>query len=64
MLTEIITAVLAVNLGLYVPLAGYVIVNQARKLESVDKTLVFTACMYISCYTLRLLTNIQVIPEA
>ena len=46
---------LATAVTIYTPLSLYTAVNQARKLDKVDKTLAFTSLMYGACFTIRLL---------
>jgi hypothetical protein len=54
MLKETLLGLLVASVSLYIPMSLYVVINQAMKLERVDKTLAFTSAMYGTCFTLRL----------
>ena len=58
MLDTIMRALLIANVTLYIPIAAYVIINQAIKLKKVDKILAFTSATYSTCFVLRLLYSI------
>ena len=58
MFKETQQGVLVANVILYIPMSLYVVINQAVKLEKVDKTLVFTSSMYGTCFILRMLAII------